>query len=101
MAQVRTPAATAIARAPLQGMVDDLAAMREFRQVQAVMHLALLGLFDAHQGHPGGLGAGIKLQADWLQLTCLALSILKPDRERPHPMDDRSLAREEQTRSSL
>jgi hypothetical protein len=82
-------------------MVDDLAAMREFRQVHSVMHLALLGLFDAYQGHPGGLGTWIKLQGDWLQPACLALSVLEPDRERPHAMDDRSFAREEQTRSSL
>ena len=101
MAQVRTSAATAIACALLQGMMDDLTAMREFRQVHGVMHLALLGLFDAHQGHPGGLGAGIKLQGDWLHLACLSVSIPESDRERPHPMDDRSLAREEQTRSSL
>jgi hypothetical protein len=101
MAQVRTSAAAAIARALLQGTMDDLAAMGQFRQLHGVMNLAVLGLFDAHQGHPGGLGTGIKLQGDRLHLTCLSAPILESDRERPHPMDDRSFAREEQARSSL
>jgi predicted protein tyrosine phosphatase len=61
MAQVRSSAAAAIGRALLQGTMDDLTAMGQFRQVHSVMNLAVLALFDAHQGHPGGLGTGIKL----------------------------------------
>ncbi len=101
MAQVRTSAATAIACSLLQSMVDDLAAMGQFRQVQAVMHLAILGLFDTHQGHPAGFGTRIELQGDWLHLTGLAASILESDREGPHPMDHRSFAAQEQARSPL
>jgi hypothetical protein len=82
-------------------MMDDITAMGQFRQVQGMMNLALLGLFDAHQGHPRGLGTGIKLQGDRLHLTCLSASILESDRERPHPMDHRSFAVQEQARSSL
>jgi hypothetical protein len=101
MAQVRTSAATAIARTLLHGSVDDFATMGQFRQVQGVVHLALLGLFDAHQGHPGGLGTGIKLQGDWLHLAHLSAAILESDRERPHSMHHRSFAPEQQARSSL
>jgi hypothetical protein len=36
--------------------MDDITAMGQFRQVQGMMNLALLGLFDAHQGHPRGVG---------------------------------------------
>ena len=61
MAQVCTSAAAAIACALVQGTVDGLAAMGQFRQVQGVMHLALLRVFHPYQGHPGGLGTGIKL----------------------------------------
>jgi hypothetical protein len=101
MAQVRTAAATAIARPSVHGMVDDFAAMGQFRQLQSVVHLALLGLFDAHQGHPGGPGTGVKLQGDLLHLAPLSAAILASDRERPHSMHHRSLAREQQARSSL
>jgi hypothetical protein len=101
MAQVRASAATAIPRSLLHGLMDDLTAMGQFRQVQSVMHFALLGLFDAHQGHPGSLGTGIKFQGNRLHLTGLSASILESDRERPHPVNHRSLAREEQARSSL
>jgi len=101
MAQVRTSAATAMARSLLQSTMDDLAAMGQFCQVPGVMHLARWGLFDTHQGYPGGFGTGIKLQGDRLQRTFLAAPILEPDRKRPEPMDDRSFAREKQARSSL
>jgi hypothetical protein len=101
MAQVRTSAATAIACPPSHGLVDGLATMGQLRQVQGMMHLALSGLFDAHQGYASGFGTGIKLQGDWLDLACLSASILEPDRERPESMHHRSFAREEQTRSSL
>jgi len=101
MAQIRTSAATAIARSLMQSTMDDLAAMGQFRQVQGVMYLARLGLFDADESHPGGFGTGIKLQGDWLHLASLSASILESDRERPEPMDDRSFAREKQARSSL
>jgi len=100
MAQVR-PSATTIARSSLHRMVDHLAAMGQFRQVQAVMHLTLLGLFDAHQGYPAGFGTGIKPQGDRLHLTGLLASILESDGEGPHPMDHRSFATQQQARSSL
>jgi hypothetical protein len=75
--------------------------MGQFRQVQAVMHLARLGLFDAYQGYPAGFGTGIKLQGDRLHLTGLVASILESDREGPQPMDHRSFATQQQARSSL
>jgi hypothetical protein len=34
--------------------MDSFPAMGEFRRVQGVMHLAFLGLLDAHQGESGG-----------------------------------------------
>jgi hypothetical protein len=61
MAQVRTSAATTKTRALLQSTVDAPSAMGQFGQLQGVMQLALPRLFNAHQGHPSGLGTGIQL----------------------------------------
>jgi len=99
--KVRTPPPSPIARTLPQGVMDLLAAMGKVRQVQGVMHLALLRVFHPYQGHPGGFGTGIKLQGDRLHLALFSTSILEPNGERPHPMNHCSFAREEQARSSL
>src|SRR6266851_1029033 len=52
MPQVRTPTPSPIASTLAQGVMDLFAAMGQFRQVQAVMHLAPLRVFHPYQGYP-------------------------------------------------
>jgi hypothetical protein len=70
--------------------------MREFGQMQRVMHLALVGLLHARQGQAGRLAPGIDFEHDGLQRALLDAAVLEPDRERAEPVDHGPLARKQE-----
>jgi len=72
--------------------MDCGATMGQFGKTQRVMHLALLRLLNAGQRHPGGLGAWINLERDWLQLALLDHARFQPDGKGDEAMHHGALA---------
>jgi len=94
----RSPPAP-IASALYECLVHRFAAMGEVREMQRVMHFALLSGFHTGQGDSGSFAAGVQLQHDWLECALLLRTIFEPDRERDAMMDHCPFAHEQQPRS--